>query len=411
MVFIKCQLCICQSFRLLLSLRKRNIFLKRFTFVGIDICLDGNCPAMSTHQLLEHWPQPEIVRDVAKLVGFAQFYSKFIPQFELQIAPLHHLITMFEYMDPVKPNWTTAAQDSFEDIKQAILSDPCLMGFNHQQLIVLCTDFSSCGFGYVLCQAGNDEASTTAMNAYRSGADFSFMTKLSTAALHPVASGAQHFCGNEVCLHSHLGKGCSGDYAINNCFHYCLGQQFVWDTNCYAIKFILSYDGANHAILCLQMRLIGWDVNIVHRNDHYITDVDYWSCLGTDLCFDPLFKTYLDITQTLRIENPPLTLFPMKPENMPYYRGPRVIQPNTTDMHSDANHSQAIISTVMVDNCHGLCHLSNISVKFGDFGWVTSSTSHSLHNNEFPCYALQVLQFSWTVFSFQGGHFASTIQS
>jgi hypothetical protein len=159
------------------------------------------------------------------------------------------------------------------------------------------------------------------------------------------------------------------------------------------------------------MHLMGWDINIIHRNDHYIADVDYWSRLGTDLCFNPLFKTYLDITRMLRIENPPPTSFPMKPKNMPYYRGSRVIQPNTTDTHSNANHSQAIVSTVMVDNCHGLCHLSNIPVKFGNFGRVTPSTSPSLHNNKFPCYALQVLQFSWAVYSFQGGHFASTIQS
>jgi hypothetical protein len=66
-----------------LSLRKSHIFPKRFEFVGIDVCSDGNRPAMSKHQLLEHWPQPEIVRDVAKIVGFAQFFSKFIPQFEL----------------------------------------------------------------------------------------------------------------------------------------------------------------------------------------------------------------------------------------------------------------------------------------------------------------------------------------
>jgi hypothetical protein len=157
--------------------------------------------------------------------------------------------------------------------------------------------------------------------------------------------------------------------------------------------------------------LMGWDANIVHRNDHYITDADYWSCLGADLCFDPLFKTYFNIMQMLRIKNPPPTLFPMKPENISYYRGQQVIQPNTTDMHSNANHSQAIVLTVMGDNCHGLCHLSNIPVKFGNFGRVTPSTFRSLHNNKFPCNALQVLQFSWVVYSFQGGHFASTIQS
>jgi hypothetical protein len=160
------------------------------------------------------------------------------------------------------------------------------------------------------------------MNTYESGADFSFMTKSSTATLHPVAFGARRCHGNKVHLHSHLGKEFSGDYKINKCRHYLLGQHFFWVTNCYAIEFILSYSGANHTILCLQMQLMGWDVDIVHRNDHYITNADYWLRLGADLCFDPLFKTYLNLMRTLCIKNPPLTLFPMKPENMPYYRGP-----------------------------------------------------------------------------------------
>jgi hypothetical protein len=36
--------------------------------------------------------------------------------------------------------------------------------------------------------------------------------------------------------------------------------------------------------------------------------------------------------------------------------------------------------------------------------------ARALHNNEFPCYAQQVLHFSWAVYSFHGGHFVSTIQ-
>jgi hypothetical protein len=70
---------------------------------------------MSKHQLLEQWPQPEFIQDVAKIIGFAQFYEKFIPQFELQIAPVCNLITKHEYTKPA-PNWTPAAQDSFNDI-------------------------------------------------------------------------------------------------------------------------------------------------------------------------------------------------------------------------------------------------------------------------------------------------------
>ncbi len=123
-------------------------------------------------------------------------------------------------------------------------------------------------------------------------------------------------------------------------------------TDCYVIRFILSYDGANHAILCLQMRLMCWDVNIVHQNVHYITDADYWVCLGANLCIDPLFKTYLDLNWSLRLKCPAPSSFPMKPKNMLNYRGPRIMPPTDTDDTSDAAHCQAIVSTVMIDNVH-----------------------------------------------------------
>jgi hypothetical protein len=168
------------------------------------------------------------------------------------------------------------------------------------------------------------------------------MTKTLTAVLHPVAFCARCCGGNEVQLHSHLGKGFFGDWAMNKCRHALFSQRFMWVTDCYAIRFILSYNSANHVILCLQMRLMGWDVDMVHRNDHYITDADYWSRLGANLCFDPLFKTYLELTRSLCLANPAPSLFPMKPKNMPYYCRPCVIPSTDTADMSDAAHCQAI---------------------------------------------------------------------
>ncbi len=159
------------------------------------------------------------------------------------------------------------------------------------------------------------------------------------------------------------------------------------------------------------MRLMCWDVNIVHWKDNDITDADYWSCLGANLCFDPLFKICLDLNWSLHFKIPAPSSYPMKPKNMPYYRGPCIMHPTDTDDTSNAAHCQAIVSTVMIDNCHGLRHLSNIPIWFGNFGKVAPPTARLLHNDEFPCYAQQVLHFSWAVYSFQGGHFASTIHS
>jgi hypothetical protein len=90
--------------------------------------------------------------------------------------------------------------------------------------------------------------------------------------------------------------------------------------------------------------------------------------LGADLCFDPLLKTYLELTQSFFKENPPPTSLPMQPENMPYYRGPRITTPPAdTANTTDAAHCQAIISALLIDDCCGLCHLSNVPVKLGEF--------------------------------------------
>ena len=83
LLYIRCQLTVCQAYNLSLSLIKMRVFPERFEFVGFDVTPRGNLPARSKHVLLETWPKPTEVRDVAKFIGFGQFYSRFIPNFEL----------------------------------------------------------------------------------------------------------------------------------------------------------------------------------------------------------------------------------------------------------------------------------------------------------------------------------------
>ena len=200
--YMGCQLLVCQAYRLSLSLGKSFIFPKRFDFVGNDVCPDGNRPAQSKHQLLATWPQPELVRDIAKFTGFVQFYSKFIHHFELRVSPLRDLVTNNDYVDPVAPIWTDPAQRAMDDLKNSVLSDPCLKRFDHTCLIVLRTGFSSVCFGYVVCQPDTDEASEVAMRAFQDRKDFMFMTKGQEAVLRPIAFGSRRCGGNEV----HLGR-------------------------------------------------------------------------------------------------------------------------------------------------------------------------------------------------------------
>jgi hypothetical protein len=103
----------------------------------------------------------------------------------------------------------------------------------------------------------------------------------------------------------------------------------------------------------------------------------------------------------------------MRPENMPYYRGPRIIQPSLPTAPSvDALHIQLLLTNIVFSNGLGNTALSNVPVRFGTFdgdfpGHRTEACT--LLNSEFACYACQCLQFDWAVYSFSNGHFCSLI--
>jgi hypothetical protein len=202
----------------------------------------------------------------------------------------------------------------------AILDDPCLKQYDHRKLLVLRTDFSAYCFGYVALQPGNDEASLSAMHTCMRGDEFLFTTKNSTAVLHPVAFGCCRTRGTEKRLHSQLGECFSGNWAINKRHHMCFGQRFTWTTDCHAVKFILSYDGKNPAILHLQMRFMCWGMDIKHRNNIHLANANYFSRLGSDLCYDPLLHNYAERIWAIKHAHPSPSALSMEPQNMPYYQ-------------------------------------------------------------------------------------------
>jgi hypothetical protein len=53
LIYMECQLIVCQAYCLSFNLRKSIIFPQCFEFVGINVCDDGNQPAKSKHTLLQ----------------------------------------------------------------------------------------------------------------------------------------------------------------------------------------------------------------------------------------------------------------------------------------------------------------------------------------------------------------------
>ena len=113
-----------------------------------------------------------------------------------------------------------------------------------------------------------------------------------------------------------------------------------------------------------------------------------------------------------RVYHPPSTDLPMHPENMPYYRGPRIQNPKDAgDPTPNAIHIQTLLTDIVVRCNTGNMALSVIPVQFGTF---LATASHPkaeacvLLNSEFARYAHMSVQFDWAVYSFSSGHFCST---
>jgi hypothetical protein len=155
-------------------------------------------------------------------------------------------------------------------------------------------------------------------------------------------------------------------------------------------------------------------VDIVHRPDTELVDANYWLRLGVDLDFNPLLHGYLVYALAHRHSNPPPTDLPMRPENMPYYRGPRIQEPTKSAVPANALHIQSLITDIVSSFGCGHTHLLNVPIRFGKIDSAhppPRQAARTLLNSKFASYARQAQQFDWAVYLFSNGHFSLLVQS
>jgi hypothetical protein len=258
-------------------------------FVGHDVCTDGNKPAESKHSLLKTWPKFRVARDVSSFLGFMKFYSAYIPYFEQRVASLR-LLAKLDLETNVELLMMDEHFKAREDMIMAILSDPCIARFDCRKRPYLLTDFSKLGFGYNICQPANDAASQAAMQREINGGECEFLTPNSKLLLKSTGFGSRKTRGRKANVHSHSGEGFVLDWAINQCRAKLLSVRFSAITDCYTLRFILSYEGPSPVISCLQMRLMLWAMDLHHKKGKFLFHSDYLSRLGADLRFCELIR-------------------------------------------------------------------------------------------------------------------------
>jgi hypothetical protein len=96
-------------------------------------------------------------------VGFAIFYLRWCPWFELKIRPLRQTIADYTLNHQFSPaEFNEECVKVFEDIRDHIMAKPILQRANIRKRFYLKTDFCSLGLGFALCQLDDADESIAA---------------------------------------------------------------------------------------------------------------------------------------------------------------------------------------------------------------------------------------------------------
>ncbi|XP_038887103.1 uncharacterized protein LOC120077285 [Benincasa hispida] len=100
-------------------------------------------------EVVTNWPRPTTVSEVLSFLGFVGYYRRFVKDFFNMVMSLTQLIRKGASFV-----WSKACEDSFQDLKQRLVSAPVLTIPDGSGNFVIYSDASKKGLGCVLMQHG-----------------------------------------------------------------------------------------------------------------------------------------------------------------------------------------------------------------------------------------------------------------
>lgn len=102
---------------------------------------------------IKNFPVPKTQKNVRQFLGKINFYHKYIPRGAIILDPLHKLLRKNQ---PQKINWTNDCQESFEELKNILCTQPLLAIFDPNLPTEIYTDASLLGVAGILKQIQED---------------------------------------------------------------------------------------------------------------------------------------------------------------------------------------------------------------------------------------------------------------
>ena len=141
------------------------LFLKTdVSYLGHVISSGGVATDPGKISAVAQWPLPNDVSELRRFLGFASYYRRFVKGFAQLAAPLHRLVaalggskTKRPSSQPLSEAWTSECENSFQGLKDRLVSAPVLAYADFSLPFILEVDASHSGLGAVLSQKQGGE--------------------------------------------------------------------------------------------------------------------------------------------------------------------------------------------------------------------------------------------------------------
>ena len=143
----------CDEKNLKLNDTKFKLRMQEVPFIGHIATANGLCVDPHKVQAIMEMPQPDDVAAIQRLLGLAQYLSKFLPHLSDMTKPLRELT-----QKDTEWTWGPAQQNALETLKKAVSSTPVLRYYNLQEEVTLQCDASQSGLGAAMLQNGQPVA-------------------------------------------------------------------------------------------------------------------------------------------------------------------------------------------------------------------------------------------------------------
>ncbi|KAJ7997424.1 hypothetical protein DPEC_G00228830 [Dallia pectoralis] len=137
-----------RSHDLYAKLEKCLFFQRAVSFLGFHITTRGVEMEVDRVAAVRNWPVPTTVKAVQRVIGFANFYRRFIKNFGKVAAPITSLLKG----GPSRIRWSNEADRAFGTLKMLFTSAPVLAHPDPSLPFIVEVDASEVGIGAILSQ-------------------------------------------------------------------------------------------------------------------------------------------------------------------------------------------------------------------------------------------------------------------